>query len=454
MGTSIRASPIEALGCFYSMCSFVNQTLDKVQEHIQKEHNNQNSVSVEITSFPDLVIPVNTPSPTLSIEVDDLANLASGEESASDMAGPSGLGPIRGRMLHHQARSTPYERDEESSSPSPLRRTSLASLSPLQINTSLAHMSPVIAPSPLHQLAYSHPNSPPSDQMNVDEPPLNDVFDEKELLAKASFIITSLPHLHTMPPTRLLVCTKCECGVLPSLLLSHSKEHQIKLLATDKKKLKTIMADSSFLVDPTDASPTPPCPPIEGIMVQNGVSCNLCSHCCTGIRSMQTHFSEKHKGVTGFAKGNSKVVKVQAFFPQRPKYFAVTPSLCGITNNENDLFSSYLRQCVPEIEGLKIINPPISENEVSPLLKVTQWHEHLKDYTTNRDSVRKLLELTKLPTSKEESWMGTPLRYTIEGYMKDVRTKANNATLGIRMLLKECPRYLFTIFMMLGFNAK
>ena len=169
---------------------------------------------------------------------------------------------------------------------------------------------------------------------------------------------------------------------------------------------------------------------------------------------MQTHFSEKHKGVTGFAKGNSKVVKVQAFFPQQPKYFAVTPSLCGITNNENYLFSSYLWQYAPEIEGLKIINLPISENEVSPLLKVIQWHEHLKDYTTNRDSVRKLLELTRLPTSKEEPWMGTPLRYTIEGYMKDVRTKANNAMLGIRMLLKECPRYLFTILMMLGFNAK
>jgi hypothetical protein len=120
---------------------------------------------------------------------------------------------------------------------------------------------------------------------------------------------------------------------------------------------------------------------------------------------------------------------------------AVTPSLHGLS--EDDLFTVYLRQCAPEIEALCILNPPISPNEVPPLLKVMQWHEHLKDYTTDRDTVRKLLELTTLPTSKAgETWMDLPLRATIEAYMKDVQVKANNASLGIKCLLKECPRYV------------
>ena len=445
LGTSIRASPTEALSCFSSLCSFVNQRLDRVQDHILKEHNSQNSISVQITLFPDLVDPGNTLSSIIPIQAEDSANLESGEGSASDVASPSGLGPIRGRQLYQQSRPTPYERGDESSSPSPFRRSSLASLSPLQITTTLGHISPVTAPSPLQKLAYSHPPSPTppilsDEEMNIDEPIFS--FNEKDVLAKASFTIVPLPYLHKTPLTRLIVCTKCECGVLPSSLLNHAKEHSIKLMSTEKQDLQTLIANTNFLDDSNEIdTPTPPCPPIEGILIQNGFSCNLCNYCCTGVRTMRNHFSEKHKDAIGFAKNNSKSVKVQALFARRPKYFAVTPSLRGLNDEENGLFSIYLRQCVPEIEALKILIPPITENEVPPLLKVTQWHEHLKDYTRNRDSVQKLLELIKLPTSREGSWLGLPLRTTIEGYMKDVRAKANNASIGIKRLLKECPRF-------------
>jgi hypothetical protein len=308
-----------------------------------------------------------------------------------------------------------------------------------------------LVPSPLNQLAYSRTNSPsPStsdDEMNVDDPQLSleetePSFTEDEVLAKASFTIVTLSHLQTTPPTRLLACTKCLHGVKPSLLITHSSGHRIKLLPAEKESLKKITDNSSFLDDSDELlSPTPPCPPIEGILVQDGFSCNLCSHCCTGLRSMQTHFSAKHKGVPGYAKANSKPVQVQALFSQRPTYFAVIPILRGL--NQDDLFTVYLQQCAPEIDNLRILNPPLNPNEVSPLLKVMQWHEHLKDYITDRDSVQKLLELTKLPTSQRgEAWMGTPLHNTIDSYMRNVRVKANNSSLGIRCLLKECPRYI------------
>ena len=407
--------------------------------------------------------------------MDDPANLASGEESNSDIPGPSSLGPIRGRQ-HLQVRTSPYERNEGSSSrsssplrltslgtlpplqtegsssrsPSLLRRTSLGTLSPLHIPLPLGHLSAQPVPSPLNQVAFSHPNSPsPShsdNEMNVDNPdlPLDEAelpFDEEEVLAKASFAIIPLPYYQTIPPMRLLICTKCQHGVLASSLISHSNGHGIRLLKADKQNLQKIVDNSSFLDDSEEvASPASPCPPIEGIKMQDGLSCNVCHYCCIGIRTMQSHFSIKHKDVVGFAKDNSKLVQVQALFARRPKYFVVTPSLRGL--NEDDLFTIYLRQCVPEIEALQILNPPISPNEVPPLLKVTQWHEHLKDYTTDRESVRKLLELVKLPTlSQGQAWMGSPLQNTIEAYLKDVQVKANNATLGIRCLLKECPRF-------------
>jgi hypothetical protein len=287
--------------------------------------------------------------------------------------------------------------------------------------------------------------------MNVDElDPLFDEidlpFDEEEVLAKASFTIITLNHLQTTPPTRLLACTKCLQAINPSSLISHSHGHQIVLLPADKLNLRKIIDNSSFLDDTnySISSPVPPCPPIEGILVEDGISCNICSYCTVGVRTMRNHFGAKHKDVPGFAKANTKAVQVQNLFPRHPKYFAVTPILRGL--DQDDLFTVYLQQCAPEIDNLRILNPPLNPNEVPPLLKIMQWHEHLKDHLSDRDKVRKLLELTTLPTSRRgEPWMGTPLRNTIDGYMRNVRVKANNSLLGIRCLLMESPRYIVSL---------
>lgn len=453
MGISIRDSPSKDLHCCYSLCTFITPILDKLQEHVQKEHNDNKKLLLEVLHFSNST-DSSEPEPT---GLDDLANLASGEESTSDVAGPSSLGPIRGRVSHLQIRTTPYKRtgDSSSRSLSPLRRNSLGTLSPL---LPLTHLSVQPIPSPLNQIAFSCPNSPSpphsDNEMTVDNPePLliqaEPPSDEEKVLAKASVTVITLPYYQTTPPTRLLICTKCQHGVLATSLISHSNAHGIKLLPAEKQSLQKIIDNSSFLDDSEEVvCPTPPCPPIEHILVQNGFACTLCSFCSLAIRTVQNHFYAMHKDVLGSAKEHSKQVQVQAFFARWPKYFAVTPSLRGL--NDDDLFSVYLRQCAPEIDALRILNPPITPNEVPPLLKVMEWHEHLKDYTTDRDSVRKLLELTKLPTSRDgEVWMGTPLRSTIEGYMKDVRRKANNASLGIRCLLKECPRYLSILYVRL-----
>ena len=456
MGICLRSSPTEDLSCFIPSCGFMNPSLDRLQEHIQKNHNNNNKVSVIAVLFHTTgnILPHNAlglQDSTESTEFDDSANFASDEESTTDGFSSFNLGPIRGRQPQLPVRPTPYERTGEVSSRSaspPIRRPSLRSLSPLQISS--LHTLPV--PSPLQQLAFTRPNtpSPLDNEMNIDE--TNPPLDEVEVLSKASITIILLPHLQTTPPTRLLVCTKCQHGILASSLISHSNAHNIKLLPADKKSIQTIMDNSSFLNDSIAvASPNPPCPPIEGILVQNGFVCNLCGYCCIAVQTMRNHFSDNHKADLGFAKANSKSAQVQALFIRRPKYFAVTSSLHGL--NEKDLFAVYLQQCAPEIETLRILNPPLNLNEVPPLLKVTQWHEHLKEYTNNCDQVQKLLELMKLPTSiRGEGWMGLPLRTTIEGYMKDVRFKAHNASLGIKCLLIECPRFVASSMLELDAN--
>jgi hypothetical protein len=445
------------MNCFNPSCSFTHLTLDRLQEHIQTEHNNNKKVSVDAILFSAVVTTVNLQDSAESSEENDAANLASAEESTTDASSSFSLGPIRGRQPHLSIRPTPYQRTDEDSSrsASPIRKHSLRTLSPLLISLALSAPS---GPSPLQKLAFSRTNSPSpplSDHemavdetgspMDEDEPSLDKVtlpFDDDEVLAKASFFIVSLSYLQTTPPPQLLVCTKCQHGIMAPSLITHSNSHNIKLLPTDKRNLQAIINNLTFLDDSIEiASPNPPCPPIEGIKVQDGFACDLCSYCCIAVQTMRNHFNDKHKGALGFPKSNCKPVQVQAFFARRPKFFAVTPSLRGL--NKDNLFTKYLQQCAPEIEALTILNPPLNANEVPPLLKVTQWHEHLKDYTNTRVQVQKLLELTKLPTSKKgEGWMGFPLRATIDGYMKDIRDKAHNASLGIRCLLIECPRFV------------
>jgi hypothetical protein len=456
------------MNCYTPSCSFTHLTLDRLVDHIQTEHNNNMKVSVDAIPFP-AVVATATASPSHlqdngeSSEQNDAANLASGEESTTDASSSISLGPVRGRQPHLTIRPTPYQRTDEDSSRSvsPIQRPSLRTLSPLQISLALSAPS---GPSPLQKLAFSRANSPSprSDHemdvdeagspMNEDEPSLDKVklpFNEEEVFAKASFAIVPLSYLQTTPPARLLVCTKCQHGILTSSLLTHSKSHNIKLLPAEKQNLQDVMKNSTFLDDSTEIpTPNPPCPPIEGIKVQGGYACNLCSYCCTAVQTMRNHFNDKHKGALGFPKDNCKQVQVQAFFARRPNYFAVTPSLRGL--NKDDLFTKYLQQCAPEIEALTILNPPLNANEVPPLLKVTQWHEHLKGYTNTREQVQKLQKLTKLPTSKKgEAWMGFPLRATIDGYMRGVRDKAHNASLGIRCLLIECPRFIVLLYLAL-----
>jgi hypothetical protein len=434
-----------------------------MRSHILVEHNEKKKITTKLSLFSDSVTPL-LESGTTKVSPNAGNSSKGSTESSSDGASSTGIrntlsiGPSRERQPRLQARPTPYQRTANSSSLSlsPVRRSSLGTLSPLQILSPLPHLSPLPAPSPLQQLVYSRPTSPSprsDDKMDVDEAFGENIsfLTDDEVLAKGSFAVIALPHVQIFPPIRLIGCTKCLKGVLASTLLSHAKGHNIILLPNEKRDLQRIIESSLYVNDPGAVpSPNPPCPPIEGIQVHDGLSCNLCSYCCISSSTLVTHFGASHKGAPGHSKANSKTVQLQTFFTCRTKYFAVTSSLYGV--NKNDLFAAYMQQCAPEIDAIRILNPPLNVNEVSPLLKVMQWHEHLKDYIKNRDSVRMLLELTKLPTSRlGDSWMGSPLRNTIEGYMRDVRAKANNASLGIRCLLKECPRFVASL--MISFKA-
>jgi len=330
-------------------------------------------------------------------------------------------------------------------------------------------------PSSLNQLAHP-PHSPTSSslsfssqrEMIVDDPGSESEGPESEseesdsddseveeteqtIFAKAGFQVISLHHLPTLPAPRLLVCERCSLGVLPSAVLTHYKTHNVDLHLTKPTivSVQKIIGAGKFLEGSNKVEcPKPPCAPFDGLKIQDGYTCDhdRCNYCCVSSNSMRTHHSHSHTGGSGTAKDNYQGVQVQAFFSQHPKYFAVNPSLRGV--NEDDLFAVYMKNYAPKIEAFNHFNPPLSLNEVPPLLKNMRWHEHLAEYTTDKMKVGQLLEIWNPPrrSAHGKDWMGKRLRSTIEGYVKNIQKKALKTPPGIKCLLVTCPRFVLFLY--------
>jgi hypothetical protein len=355
----------------------------------------------------------------------------------------------------HSESSSPHRQGSRPSAP---RRLSTDFLSPSLANLHLqppsrAHSPTPIAPSPLAQVAFSRANSNSPSQssssssetqeeetpMDIDPPPpveapLDPPLDNV-LLNLASLRAIPLSYLNVTPTLLLVVCNTCQIGLCPGSALSHAvSTHKIPLKKDQKKSIQAVLSKPSMIKKPGKAiPPTYPCPPVDGLAQKKGIICSVCHYCCIAKNSIRNHFSKHHRGTDHSVNADSKTVTIQAFSSQNRKYFPVIPVLSGMS--QGNLFTVYLEQHAPHIDSLHLINPPLDHNEVPPFLKITQWREHLASFIDgDKNNVRKLLDLTQAPTHGS-SWLRTPLRKTIEAYMKDAAHKANSSILGIRCIL-------------------
>lgn len=134
-----------------------------------------------------------------------------------------------------------------------------------------------------------------------------------------------------------------------------------------------------------------------------------------------------------------KSIYVQQYF-KHSLSFEVTPTLANL--DKGNLYELYLKQFTPTLSSTHIFPPPTSVNEVPPLLKITQWHEHLQTFIDTCSKVQFLMSLVKIPTSNHgDPDLGKPLGTLVEQYLKNIQVQANSASIGLKCLLMECPRY-------------
>lgn len=365
-------------------------------------------------------------------------------QSAQDLQDPTASHSLRRprSVQSLTSRVHPYR-----SSP-PSTRASSRSNSPSSSgrNSPLVPSGTTVQPSPLTQVAYSAPPSPPAgvdDGMQIDEE------DDDTFLNRFSLALLHHQWVKDVSPVpRMLTCKTCLQGVTPADAASHVKSHGLPMSTKDKKSLKTWI-DAQVLLCKTSetVAPRPRQAPVHGLAISVGFACKRCTLCFPVLSTFQTHWSDHHRTLGPAKKNVREDVKLQSFFRKHPFYFEVLPSLTGVETG--DAFALYLEQIAPQIEASTVVNPPVSVKEVPPLLQVMLWHEHLEDHLKDKRSIQALRTLMELPTGDraKTSPLGNKLQKTVLAYMHDIKAKAKKSNLAVRMLLIQCPLYVYAFRM-------
>jgi hypothetical protein len=295
---------------------------------------------------------------------------------------------------------------------------------------------PIVQPSPLHQIAFTalrSASSPSPEEMNVDT---------EESAAEAALRVAGLKVLKLKPyqidsDLSVLVCITCEYAIHQNKAIVHGQTHGIKLTKQHISELNKLIPPLR-LANTTKDFPPPPNnqAPIDYIKIEGGIRCHQCDYACRKPSAIESHWSDHHRDI---GSPDYTSCKVQSIFAASPNFFIVRPILKGLA--PNDPYRLYLAQFESQIATAdKSIIPPISENEVPPLLRVTLWHEHLASLTTDKVSVRNVrLMLDTKHAVKETPHLGKPLFETIGAYMSDIKKKMKAVPIPARMLLTSYP---------------
>lgn len=389
LGKSTRNNLGDDLQCIDSSCSTINKCTAWFTKHIATVHNSKNKVISTVTAF--------------SLSKDLLSS-----SSLSGSSGQQSVFPLA---------------DDFAMNIDPKPLSVQKTIPPLSLQSHPYHH-------PAHSIATKSLNMATPQRLSVKS--IND-------FSKLGLQIIDLDFLGIHPPPALLICIDCQHGITPKKALNHIKMHNITIANQDKLSFASTIETSMCVgYKPNLAFPSKLSPPIPGLKVNKGWSCTLCNYCSTNEGTFRQHFSKFHSDKVGSHASYTKIVHAQQYFQHMPS-FEVTPTLANLETG--NLYELYLKQFTPTLTTNHLLPPAISTNEVTPLLRVTQWHEHLKDFIDTCPKVQCIMSLVKLPTSNNgDQDLGKPLDILIEKYLKSIRVLANTSSIGVRCLLMECPR--------------
>ncbi|KAK0221251.1 hypothetical protein EDD85DRAFT_779483, partial [Armillaria nabsnona] len=247
-------------------------------------------------------------------------------------------------------------------------------------------------------------------------------------------------HYHTVH----CVNDACNIAVLPYAIVGHLRDqHHFHFTAKEQELLDQAIQELNPISSDSElALPPPGEAPVEALKVHPlGHCCRECCYAVPMLKTFQRHWRDNHRYDFPGTKANEGyyLAPIQSFYIVPARYFEVNPALTKLSKEAP--FAIFLKTLSPILaeESHNILPPPDQVREVSPLLRTTGWHLHLKNYITDRRSVAALLTLIALPPMTQGS-MPAKLRILVQKYMEVVRDRCQASPLGVRALLIDFHR--------------
>lgn len=257
-----------------------------------------------------------------------------------------------------------------------------------------------------------------------------------------SYLVTdeflTLKSLRVHSVYKTLHCVSCETAWEPSAMPSHLQSHGITITKQEQDHFAESLRNFNVISTAAEVKlPASRGPPVEClVIVQKGHCCNECHYCAPTFGTFKNHWSAVHRDVQIPASISFHHGFIQNFFKSHQCWFEVLPALISMPST--DVFDAYLQHQVPKFQSTLVV-PPIHVRETPPMLQVTGWHLHLQEYTRTRASIECIRSLVQVPPLRQTQGLGR-LRQIVFDYMTDIRTKAQNSSIGVKSLLMECPR--------------
>ncbi|KAF9037916.1 hypothetical protein BJ165DRAFT_1531837 [Panaeolus papilionaceus] len=433
--TLYRSSPTSSLACPFAPCEFEHKGISLVQKHLASCHGLGQGSRFIKRDFHETSIPASLPGLSPSVPTSTTsgypgrdASRMSPSPGPNDQVLPSDNVPhpivpdIRAMEIDATAMIRP-RRSVRVDRPSPR----LMPYPPSPSCPSPLRLSPSPSPGPAPSVPLPSGIQPLSFAPVPSAEPLAMGLPRSESVDLLSGTPWTVLHEH-----KVVVCTTCKFAFDPQAAGNH--KHHVQLSPEVWRSALSYL-ESLGLAKNSDEVVSPPAgvAPLDHLKLFDAFACTACSYICCGERTMRNHWSSCHPGQATGVK--SEACKAQAFFGSHPKLFRVSPNL---QHDQAPLLQVFLKDIAPAIDSMVLTTPPMSDNEVPPLLRVTRWHEHLGSFIKTPAEIKLLRELLFLPSASLPAW-NKNLEQLVKAYMKDVQEKAKAAPRKALCPLMEYP---------------
>ncbi|KAK0244932.1 hypothetical protein EDD85DRAFT_946256 [Armillaria nabsnona] len=431
--TAQRKMAMDTLACIVPGCQLgAFSGLVKYKKHLTKSHAGfgfqliQNQSGEDVTKPPETINPshgpVRTSTPALGLSqlsqpynlayfdcnIDPI--LATSEQSLLSDMRPSvkeslaePVKKVTTDLIIYQPVYRPAQLAEASHRFHPYRKTDAALAPPSALNSQLSSIPSDTSP------PSSAPSSLPSDIFSLfatpSDIPSNTSADS--VMTNSSFSISdsdpSIPALdsprsclidtpalnrnglvfHSHYHTVHCVNDACNIAVLPYAIVGHLRDqHRFHFTAKEQELLDQAIQELNPISSDSElALPPPGEAPVEALKVHPlGHCCRECCYAVPMLKTFQRHWRDNHRYDFPGTKANEGyyLAPIQSFYIVPARYFEVNPALTKLSKEAP--FAIFLKTLSPILaeESHNILPPPDQVREVSPLLRTTGWHLHLK----------------------------------------------------------------------------